>query len=384
MVQILVIDDDPVIQVILRTCLKEQGYNVISASNGEEGIEKAVRLRPALIICDWLLPGMDGLEVCRQVKANPLLATTFFILLTSRTTVDDRVKGLDTGADDYLAKPIEAIELKARVRAGLRLYQSAQDLQKLAQDLQTHQQILEAELVEAATYIRSLLPLPMDESVTIQSQFLPSRQLGGDCFDYFWLDPDYLAVYLLDVSGHGVGAALLSVSVQNFLRSQALSSINFYQPNRVLEALNASFQMEKHGDRYFTIWYGVYNHQKRKLCYANAGHPPAILLSHNEEKALTARRLKARGTPIGMLPDTKYVNEYHDIQADDVLCLFSDGIYEMQNESGLVWGLDRFIELLLACYTTPSSPNQVIEKVKQLTQLSAFEDDCSLLQIRFR
>lgn len=383
MVQILVIDDDPVIRVVLRTSLKEQGYDVVLATSGEDGIEKAKQLCPALIISDWLLPGIDGLEVCRQVKADPTLATTFFILLTSRTTVEDRVEGLDSGADDFLSKPIEVGELKARVRAGLRLYQSAQDLQKLATDLQAQQQILEAELAEAVAYVRSLLPTPVDDIVTIQSQFLPSRQLGGDCFDYFWLDPDYLVMYLLDVSGHGLGAALLSVSVQNFLRSQSLNSMNFYQPNKVLETLNDGFQMEKHGNRYFTIWYGVYNQRKRKLCYANAGHPPAILMTQTSAGKLAAQRLKGRGTPIGMLANMKYANEYCDIQLDDVLCLFSDGVYEIKDANGETWGIDPFIELLLGCCGTAGSPEQVIQKVQHLQNITTFEDDCSLLRVQF-
>ncbi|MFN7657465.1 MAG: response regulator, partial [Dolichospermum sp.] len=175
------------------------------------------------IICDWVMSGIDGLQVCRQIKSDPKLATTFFILLTAKGASlgeeDDRVRGLDAGADEFISKPIEMNELKARVRAGLRLHQLSRDLQhqkqileQLNRDLQHQKQVLETELAEAADYVRSLLPLPLVGSVTIESLFVPSAQLGGDCFDYYWIDDEHLAIYLLDVSGHGVGSALLSVS----------------------------------------------------------------------------------------------------------------------------------------------------------------------------
>ena len=270
MAQILIIDDDPFIQLVLKKPLQSQGYDVLAALTGEDGIMQAQQHQPALIICDWQMPGMDGLEVCRRIKADPALAKTFFILLTSRSAVDDRVKGLDTGADDFLSKPIEVSELKARIRAGLRLYQASQELQTLAAALQTQKQALEVELTESADYVKSMLPAPISGNVAIASRFLPSMQLGGDCFDYYWLDPDYLMVYLLDVSGHGLGSALLSVAVQNILRSQSLPGVNFYQPHLVLKALNEIFSMEQHNNRYFTIWYGIYNQRKRQLTYASA------------------------------------------------------------------------------------------------------------------
>src|SRR5688500_53468 len=103
MPRILIVDDDPVIRLILMRALQQQGYEVVVADNGEAGIKEANRVQPALIICDWMMPGIDGLEVCRQIKANTRLATTFFILLTSRGEVEDRVRGLDSGADDFLS-----------------------------------------------------------------------------------------------------------------------------------------------------------------------------------------------------------------------------------------------------------------------------------------
>ncbi len=223
--------------------------------------------------------------MCRRIKTTPELNTTFFILLTARADVEDRVKGLDIGADDFLTKPVDIKELKARVRAGLRLHQMNQELQNqkqvlevLNQELRTQKQILEAELAEAADYVRSLLPRPLTGIVSIETLFVPSTQLGGDCFDYYWLDDCNLVIYLLDVSGHGVGSALLSVAVLNVLRSRSLPNTNFYQPSEVLRGLNDAFQMINHDDKYFTIWYGVYNVVDRKLVYASAGHSPCTTM----------------------------------------------------------------------------------------------------------
>ena len=165
MVQILLIDDDSTIRVLLERNLKRQGYDVVCAGNGEEGLVKAKELHPAMIICDWVMPGVSGLQVCRQVKSLPDLATTFFILLTSLGSVEDRVKGLDAGADDFLCKPIEMNEFIARIRAGLRLHQ-------LSQDLTEQKQLLEAELAEAAEYVSSILPTPLKHNWGLLKKFL--------------------------------------------------------------------------------------------------------------------------------------------------------------------------------------------------------------------
>ncbi len=374
MFQILIIDDDRTVQLMLTRVLEKQGYQVLTASDGEEGITQAQLLRPALIICDWIMPRLNGLEVCRRIKADPILSTTFFILLTSLASVPDRVKGLDAGADDFIAKPIEQNELKARVRAGLRLYQ-------LSRDLQTQKQILETELAEAADYVRSLLPPPMTEPLTINSKFIPSQRLGGDCFDYYWLDPDYLAIYLLDTAGHGLKATLPSVSVLNLLRSRALPSLNYYQPSDVLSALNETFQMTYENNKYFTIWYGVYNCINRQLIYASGGHPPAVLLSGTTTTRV--RRLETQGMPVGMFPNGEYVNGFCNIEKLSTLYIFSDGVYEIHLGDGTIWELDAFIEVLKEQNTRNVDLNYVLNYLVTLNPKDAFDDDLSILQIHF-
>ena len=376
MAQILIIDDDSATRLVLERTLSMQGYDIILACDGEEGIIKAKAIRPALIICDWIMPRKNGLEVCNQVKSVTELSTTFFILLTSMDSIDDRVKGLDAGADDFLCKPIEMNELKARVRAGLRLHQ-------LSKDLQNQKQLLEAELAEAAEYVSTILPEPLiHPSLSIDVCFIPSRQLGGDSFDYFWLDDRHLVFYLLDVSGHGLRASLPSLAVVNLLRSRGLSNVDYYQPDSVLRGLNQTFQMSDRNDKYFTIWYGVYDRQDRSLTYSSAGHPPAILLTSTTQTI--EQRLKTPGVPVGMFPNIKYTQASCQVAANSSLYIFSDGIYEVEQQSNSHWGLDRLINLLKKYQQTPERDLQrLLQYVRNWHPNFQFEDDLSILQIDF-
>ena len=377
MFEILIIDDDRPIQMFLKRILEKQGYQVITASTGEEGILRTLDSPPALIICDWIMPGLTGIEVCNIIKKDPKLSTTFFILLTSLDSVADRVKGLDAGADDFISKPIEQNELQARVRAGLRLHQ-------LSQDLQTQKLLLETELSEATEYVKSLLPLPINNPLSIQFKFLPSRQLGGDCLDYNWLDADSLAIYLLDVAGHGLKATLPSISVLNLLRSRALKDLNYYQPSEVLAALNNTFQINYQNDKYFTIWYGVYNRVSRQLTYSSAGHPPAIIISGNSPTNTEVKRLKTPGMPVGMFPEAKYVDAYCQIEKSSTLYIFSDGAYEITQSNGNLWSLEGFTQILISLqYSVDNQLDYILDYLIKLNSKEIFEDDLSILQVKF-
>ncbi|NEP08032.1 MAG: PP2C family protein-serine/threonine phosphatase, partial [Okeania sp. SIO4D6] len=262
------------------------------------------------------------------------------------------------------------------VRAGLRLHQ-------LSQDLQTQKRLLEAELAEAADYVRSLLPEPLMEPVKVESQFIPSHKLGGDCFDYYWLDDNYLAMYLLDVAGHGLRAALPSVSVLNLLRSKAIPNIDYHQPSDVLRALNNTYQMTYQNDKYFTIWYGVYNRSENQLVYASAGHPPAVLILGNGQPS-QVNKLKTPGVPIGMFPDVTYVDNSCLVEKLSSLYIFSDGVYEIPQPGGEIWGIDNFIDLILEYHKYGYFHlDKILNYVRDLNCGHAFSDDFSLLKIIF-
>ncbi len=382
MSQILIIDDDPTIRMTLQRFLKSQNYDVVVAKDGEEGLAKARELHPSLIICDWMMPIIDGLEVCRQIKSNVELANIYLILLTARDQEVDLVRGLEMGADDFLSKPPRINELRARVRAGLRLYHATEEIQR-------QKRLIEQELSQASEYVRSLLPAPLTGNISIQSSFLPSTQLGGDSFDYFWLDGDRLALYLLDVSGHGVGSALLSVSVLNLMRTRSLRHsqtsqdiTNFYHPSEVLTDLNNTFQMTVHNEMYFTIWYGVYDKRTHQLVYASGGHPPAVLISNEEIPKI--KLLKTAGLPIGMMPDVTYQEQVCEIDTDSRLYLFSDGVYEISQEDDSIWGFNSLIDTFIRIPSDRQSRiDYILTCVKEAANNKPFEDDLSLLEVEF-
>ncbi len=396
-VDILVIDDDPIVLKSLKRLLQKRGYRVATATDAISGVQKSIQLVPSVIICDWLLPGgIDGLDICRRTKQDPQLSTTAFLMMTSHSDIANRVDAIEAGADDLLIKPVDTAELAARVKSGMRLHQ-------LTQDLKDQTRRLEAELAEASAYVASLLPkdtLPdATNCVSISSCFIASQALGGDCFDHYWLDPDYLVMYLLDVSGHGLGAALLSTSVLNVLRSQSLPGVNFYRPETVLRGLNEAFQMGDQNDKYFTIWYGVYNRINRQLVYASAGHPPAILLSppapatapQSEPVANDLgqlMQLRTPGMPIGMMPNSQYRWERCTVLDSSRLYIFSDGVYEVQpagDHHGVEpqLGLDGFISLISTLGTQQQlNLDNLVEHVSRFSG-DRFADDISLLEVSF-
>jgi PAS domain S-box-containing protein len=241
--------------------------------------------------------------------------------------------------------------------------------------LKQTQRRLEDELGEAANYVRSLLPAPMTGPVETHYLYLPCSHLGGDGFGYHWLDAGTLAFYLLDVSGHGVGSALLSISVLNVLRQQLLVATDFRDPSAVLEGLNRAFPMDRNNDKYFTIWYGVYHVPTRMLHYASAGHHPALLITC-EGKGI---RLQTHGSVIGVTPEMKYPSESVELSPGAELYLFSDGVFEIARDDGSYQLWEEFAQ-----YVQEERPKleQIEKRMRELHGAAEFDDDFSLLQLR--
>jgi len=134
-IRILVVEDDPFFQKVLTKRLEAEGYRVQVAADGREGMKAIVAFEPDLVLSDWMMPQVDGLELCQSVKTGLREAAPYFILLTARGEINDKLLALETGADDYLVKPCDQGELMARVRAGLRIILLTKDLRKSAQEL---------------------------------------------------------------------------------------------------------------------------------------------------------------------------------------------------------------------------------------------------------
>lgn len=255
------------------------------------------------------------------------------------------------------------------------------DLLETKNALVATQRKLAGELAEAEQYVRSLLPPAMrDGAVRTDWQFITSSQLGGDLFDYHWLDEHRLAVYLLDVCGHGVGAALLSMSVHTALRRGTLLETHYDQPHEVLAALNRAFPMDENNDKFFTIWYGVYDTSSRMLHYASAGHPPAIIVDGTK----SARRLESGGLIVGVLTDAKYETHTQAMPPGSRLYLYSDGAFEIRTRRGNFLMSNGLGELIARAATRKKSRVEAIVRQIQCLQGSAeFGDDLSLLEIEF-
>lgn len=382
-ITILLVDDDRIHSRILEARLKGQGYQVLIAHSGESALEQARLSPPTLILCDWLMDGMDGLDVCRAIKQDPALEATHFILLTSRSRVEDRVIGLDCGADDFLSKPVDPDELLARVRSGIRLHQANKRLKLLAEELRHQKERMDQELAEAAGYVRSLLPEEVRGAVVVDSRFLPSHELGGDSFDYFWVDDDHFVMYLADASGHGLAAALPSISLHNQLRSRSLS-VDLREPAEVLTALNSGFPMERQQGRYLTLWYGVYQSSSRTLRFASAGHPPALIWSEDGESPTSW--LKGQGMALGLFEDAIYITESHAVDHGACLLVYSDGLYEVARPDEPMGSLPEFVDLVEDCRDLLRSEDgldRLQARIQTINGDAPFTDDYSVIRAIF-
>lgn len=244
------------------------------------------------------------------------------------------------------------------------------------------QRQLAAELADAAAYVQALLPPPHDVVPRADWVFIPSTQLGGDAFGYHWIDDDHFALYLLDVCGHGVSAALLSISALNVLRSASLPGIDFHAPAEVLAGLNRTFQMDRQNQMYFTLWYGVWNRQTRQLRCACAGHPPALL--HEPGSPNPPARLGRPQLMVGALPEVAYREDATPIPPGATLLLFSDGVYEVTRPDGSLWSVEGFAERATRDGVTSGGPlDAAVEAARDVRGATLLEDDFSLVRFRF-
>ncbi|MDY6939783.1 MAG: diguanylate cyclase [Cyanobacteriota bacterium] len=215
MAKILIVDDDPTTRLILKKALQNAGHSVLSAKNGLDGLEQVKTLHPALVICDWMMPQMNGLDFCAAVKADRALATTYIILLTRLGHVDDRVKGLDSGADEFLSKPIEVQELTARVRAGLRLHYLTQELKEANQKLIARNQLLESlSMTDRLTGLLNRRALDRTLPHLLKQTYIARESQGYLCV--FMLDIDRFK-QVNDIHGHLVGDIVLRTVAERLL-----------------------------------------------------------------------------------------------------------------------------------------------------------------------
>jgi len=256
------------------------------------------------------------------------------------------------------------------------------DLAQAMRAVEKTNKAMAAEIAEAASYSRAVLPPRITAPIATDWVFETSTELGGDSFGYHWLDENHFAIYLLDVCGHGVGAALLSVTVVNHLSTASLSGCDFLDPSSVLAGLNVAFPMERHNDMYFTAWYGVYSRTTRELRFACGGHPPAILLPQEGNEKEVPVRLEAKGAIVGVFPVASYETASVTIPDGARLYLFSDGVYEIDRPDQPMMSYDEFVTIL----NTKGSQGSLASIVKEIQSQQGkndFADDFSLVRFDF-
>ena len=243
-------------------------------------------------------------------------------------------------------------------------------------------QELDRDLEQAWNYIQALLPAPINEGpIRTDWVLVPCARLGGDAFGYRYLDPRHLAIYLMDVSGHGTGAAMHAVSVINVMRQRVLPDADYFDPSKVLSALNAMFRMESHGNLYMTVWYGVYDLEERTLTYATAGHHASYLVGAQRD---TAVALKTRNPVIGVAPEVAFQKDKADVPPGSTLYVFSDGVYEITTKAGRDWSIEDFVEALRAPRAEGITESQrLLTFVRDAAKSPSLDDDFSLVSLTF-
>jgi sigma-B regulation protein RsbU (phosphoserine phosphatase) len=330
------------------------------------------------------MPELDGLTLVRFIRANPATRDTPLIVMSSKEEPLTKAEAFALGANDYLVKLPDKIELIARVRYHSRGYINLLQRNEAYAALAQSQQRMAEEIEAAVKFVVSLLPQPMHEPMQIDSRYVPCADLGGDTFGYYWIDEDHLAVYLLDVTGHGLDSALLSVTVMNVLRSGSLAGADMRVPGQVLAALNDAFPAENYGDKFFTIWYGVYHHPSEKLSWSGGGHPDAVLFSGDAAPGSQPIRLESAGPMMGMMPWPEFETSHCAVPRGSRLYVYSDGCHEIHKSDGGDWTFDEFIDFMAQPSDSPLPlMDRLLQTARALTGTGQLDDDFSIIELQF-
>ena len=452
-VHIVIAEDSRIQAKILQKHLVDAGYVVRVAPHGAAALQMIQEAPPTMIISDIEMPEMDGYELCRRVKGDPQLRRIPLILLSTLSAPEDIIEGLHAGADNYVTKPYQADYLLSRVEsllhtpvgdedpnapvlqvtlAGKRytvrsgrqqvlnllistfenaveknnelirvnqeltvardqLTQWNQDLARLNETLETANTRMSRDLEAAAKVQQSLLPASAESlaQVDLAWRFIPCNELAGDFLNSFLLDDHHLALFVVDVSGHGVASSLLSVTIGRLLtphvssssllvrRGHADAAPAIVPPAEVLAELNRRFPMEGQGGLYFTIGYGVLNLRTGELRYASGGHPPLVVMQAQG----TIQSIDPDGMSIGWMEDVDFEEGCLQLQPGDRVFLYSDGVPEAMDGELNEFGAERMLELLSARRSAKidETVGALLQAVQHWCGRSGPKDDVSIL-----
>ncbi len=348
--RVLVVDDSRAQRTLITRSLTRQGYVVSEACSGIEALTACHKEEFDLILSDWMMPGMDGIEFCKAFRALPRETYGYFILLTSKTEKGTVALGLDVGADDFLNKPIKSDELLARINAGDRILRMERELTEKNRlvnatltELQSLYDSLDRDLIDAKKMQQSLVREPFRDFGNAEISLLlkPCGHVGGDLVGFFRAGAEKIGFYAIDVSGHGVASALLTARLASYLSegapaqniALALDHNGKYvarPPSEVADLLNILMIEDMGTDLYFTLLMGYIDLATGKVDYSQCGHPNPLILGADDK----VRFIGSGGLPIGLIPDADYDQESVQLEPGDRLLFHSDGFTECANDKG--------------------------------------------------
>ena len=394
---VLVVDDSRLQRRILASSLKKRGFEISEASCAQDALEICVQTPPDLVLSDWMMPGMSGLEFCRIFRTLPREDYGYFILLTSKSEKNEIAQGLDAGADDFLTKPVNPDELRVPIAAGERIVTMQKELStknamiaETLAELQVLYNTIDADLVQAKKIQEALLPELIRTFGRSRVSLLlkPSGHIGGDLVGMFSPGSNRLGFYSIDVSGHGITSAMMTARLGGYLSSTHFEQNlalkrrfdHFFalrQPAEVASLLNSRLNSDRGVEEYFTLAYATADLKSGRVKLVQAGHPHPLLLRADGSTEFVGEG----GLPIGLLPDATYDQVEFVMRPGDRLLLYSDGITECVRKDGTMLEDSGLIELVNQCKTDQSGQEFLDGLFWHLTQAMSshqgLDDDVS-------
>lgn len=384
--KILIINDEEPVREMMRLFL-QKNYDIIEAADGTEGAKMASTEKPHLILLDVMMPGLNGYDTCRQLKSDPAAKDIPVIFLSSLSDPKDKIKGLEVGGVDFITRTSDKGEILARVQTHLKIRALNQELKERNEQLQQKQSYLEEDLKAAANIQESLLPAKnlKISHLAMSWRSMPCDAIGGDVFSVIPLDDHQTAIYMLDVTGHGVPAAMVTVSVSQHLHElassyQSIHKTDIVHPEAVLRSLDKEFPLERF-DKFFSIFYMVANTSEKTFTYSNGGHPPGIYLTKEAPYVL----LQQGGTVVGVNEGLPYQEVKIEYKAGGKVVLYTDGVNEYENDKGELYGMTRFCGLLEKMKQEPGEKiiEAIYEDLKRFGNGMSALDDVSVIIVEF-
>ncbi len=377
---VLAVDDTPQNLDVVKGILTPQ-YRIKVATNGPAALRIVEKQLPDIILLDIMMPGMSGLEVCRELKANPRSADIPVIFLTAKDQTEDETEGFELGAADYILKPVNPPILQARVKTHLALKQSMDALQRTSAELARAKQRMELELNVGRDIQQSMLPstVPERTEVTLYASMDAAREVGGDFYDYYMQSGNELCFCVADVSGKGVPAALFMAMSKILIRSRARDEKG---PAEIIARVNAELSEDNPECMFVTVFFGVLNLSTGELVYTNGGHnPPLIRRACGAVEVLS----DIHGPVVAVMPGEEYGQSTLQMEPGDVLLVFTDGVTEAMDTNDKLYGDDRLFDVLKA--VPESNARSLVDGVNE--SVAAFAagaeqaDDITMLAVQY-